>query len=112
MNLHPLVLTSQRFRPRMLRPPRYVGPGMAAGGSRINSNRRGAKSGRGVMIRREGQAPLPSLDPYVPGIESLEEICEWLGTFRERLRAAHAQDAPEVALVVQKLEARYLIRRV
>jgi len=89
---------------------------MAAGSSRINTERRGAKSGRGVTIRREGRAPLPisleSTDPYVAAIDSLEEISDWLGTFRERLRVAHASEAPEVALVVQKLEARYQIRRV
>jgi hypothetical protein len=84
---------------------------MAAGSSRINTERRGAKSGRGVTIRREGRAPLPSTDPYVAAIDSLEEICDWLGTFRERLRVAHASEAPEVALVVQKLEARYQTRR-
>jgi hypothetical protein len=88
-----------------------VQEGMAAGGSRINSNRRGAMSGRGAMIRREDQAPLPSQDPYVQAIDSLEEISEWLGTFRERLRAAHAHELPEVAKVVHELEARYQMRR-
>ena len=58
--------------------------------------RRGAKSGRGAVIRREDQAPLPSLDPYVLTIDSLEEISDWLGTFRERLRAAHANEVPAV----------------
>ena len=84
---------------------------MAAGGSRINTNSRGAKSGRGAVIRREDRAPLPSRDPYIHGIDSLEEICDWLGTFRKRLRSAHAHEAPKVALVVQRLEARYQIRR-
>jgi len=84
---------------------------MAAGGSRINSVRRGAKSGRGVTIRREGRAPLSSTDPYIAAIDSLEEICDWLGTFRERLRVAHTSEAPEVGLLVQKLEARYQMGR-
>jgi len=51
------------------------------------------------------------LQPYVQGIESLEEICGWLGTFRERLRIAHTDDQPGIALVVRQLEARYLTRR-
>src|SRR2546430_17102908 len=84
---------------------------MAAGSSRIKSARRGAYTGQGAEARREGQAPLPSLQPYVQGIESLEEICGWLGTFRERLRIAHTDDQPGIALVVRQLEARYLTRR-
>jgi len=51
------------------------------------------------------------LAPYVPGIDSLEEICGWLGTFRERLRIAHVDERDTVGAVVQQLEARYLIRR-
>ena len=56
-------------------------------------------------------APLPSLDLYVPAIDSLEEICGWLGTFRERLRLARVDERPQVALVVDQLEARYQLRR-
>ena len=81
------------------------------GGSGIKSAHRGAYTGQGAEARREGQAPLPSLQPYVQGIESLEEICGWLGTFRERLRIAHTDDQPGIALVVRQLEARYLTRR-
>jgi hypothetical protein len=44
-------------------------------------------------------------------VDSLEEISQWLGTFRERLRVARAEDRPRVAGVVEELEARYLIRR-
>jgi hypothetical protein len=41
----------------------------------------------------------------VPGIDSLSEISDWLGTFRERLRAAHANDdVPEVAQAAHRLE--------
>jgi len=54
---------------------------------------------------------LPSWEPYVPGIDSLGEICGWLGTFRERLRIAHVDERDTVVAVVQQLEARYLIRR-
>jgi len=84
---------------------------MAAGSSRINSNHRGATTGQGAKVRREGLAPLPSLELYVPGVDSLEEICGWLGTFRERLRLAHTDERAGVAEVVQLLEARYLVRR-
>ena len=84
---------------------------MAAGSSRINSNHRGATTGQGAKVRREGLAPLPSLEVYVPGVDSLEEICGWLGTFRERLRLARTDERAEVAEVVQLLEARYLVRR-
>jgi hypothetical protein len=85
---------------------------MAAGGSRINSGRRGAKSGRGAEIRREDLAPSPFLvGPDVPTIDSLEEISGWLGTFRERLRVARAEDRAEVAGTLQQLDARLELRR-
>ena len=54
---------------------------------------------------------MPSLQVYVPAIDSLEEICGWLGTFRERLRLARTEDRPNVEAVVQELEARYQMRR-
>ena len=44
-------------------------------------------------------------------IDSLEEICGWLGTFRERLREARIEERPHFAAVVEQLEARYLTRR-
>jgi hypothetical protein len=77
----------------------------------VRSHRRGATTGQGATIRREGQAPLPSLEVYVPAIESLEEICVWLGTFRERLRHARTEDREGVQSVVEQLEARYQVRR-
>jgi hypothetical protein len=55
---------------------------------------------------------LPSPEVYVPTIDSLDEISGWLGTFRERLRAARGEDRAGVAAVVQQLEARYQTRRV
>lgn len=54
---------------------------------------------------------MATLDPYVSTIESLEEITHWLGTFRERLRQARAEDREHVAYMVQQLEAHYLTRR-
>jgi hypothetical protein len=47
----------------------------------------------------------------VPTIDSLDEICEWLGTFRARLRAARGEDRAGAAAMIQKLEARYQTRR-
>ena len=84
---------------------------MAAGRSKIESIHRGAKTGQGAKVLREGLAPLPSLELYVPAIDTLEEICGWLGTFRERLRVAHTDERPDVAAVVLELEARYQTRR-
>jgi hypothetical protein len=84
---------------------------MAAGRSRMKSAQRGAYTGQGAEARREGQAPFPSLSPYVQAVDSLEEICGWLGTFRERLRIAHFDERPGIVLVVQQLEARNLTRR-
>ncbi len=49
--------------------------------------------------------------PHVDSMDSLEEISEWLGTFRERLRLAREHERPQVATVVQKLEARHRRRR-
>lgn len=85
---------------------------MAAGGSKLfRSNRRGATTGQGATIRREGQAPLPSLEIDIPAAQSLEEICVWLGTFRERLRLARAEDRAGVQILVEQLEARFQVRR-
>ena len=84
---------------------------MAAGSSRISSLHRGATSGQGAKSRREGLAPLPSPGVHVHAIDSLEEICGWLGTFRERLREARIEERPHFAAVVEQLEARYLTRR-
>jgi len=84
---------------------------MAAGRSKFKSIRRGAMTGQGAKVLREGLAPLPSLQLYVPAIDTLEEICGWLGTFRERLRMAHIDERADVAAVVVQLEARYQTRR-
>lgn len=86
---------------------------MAAGGSRFTGTQRGVTTGQGAVARREGQAPFLSTatQVYVPAIDSLEEICGLLGTFRERLRMARADEQPPVAATVRQLEARYQQRR-
>ncbi len=95
----------------MLRFGGYFEPGMAAGRSSLVSIRRGATTGQGAKVLREGLAPSPSFDLYVPAIDTLEEICGWLGTFRERLRLARTDERPGVAALVLQLEARYQTRR-
>jgi len=72
---------------------------VAAGRSRVQSIHRGATTGQGVRVLREGMTPLPSIDVSVSAINSPEEISGWLGTFGERLRMARAQ----VAVAVQPL---------
>ena len=77
----------------------------------MSTARRGASTGQGAEIRREGLAPLPSTELYVPILDSLEEISGWLGMFRERLRQAREEERPGMMAMVQKLEARYQVRR-
>jgi len=85
---------------------------MAAGGSRVSSGRRGAKSGRGAKIRREDLAPSPFLaGPFVPTIDSLQEISSWPGTFRERLRMARTEDRADLTATLHQLDARLELRR-
>ena len=84
---------------------------MAAGGSRFHTLNRGATTGQGAATSREGKAPSPPIELYVPGIDSLEEISGWLGTFRERLRMARVDERQQVAAVLELLEARYQMRR-
>jgi hypothetical protein len=63
------------------------------------------------MIRREDLAPLPSLEAYVPTIDSLEEISGWLGTFKARLQEARAEERRSLEATVHQLEARFQMRR-
>lgn len=84
---------------------------MAAGRSKSRSLRRGASTGQGAEIRREGLAPFHPSAPHVPALDSLEEISGWLGTFRERLRQTRAEERDGVVVVVEQLEARYQLRR-
>lgn len=63
-----------------------------------------ASSETEVLVIRETET-------YVARIDSLEEITQWLGTFRERLRQARVGDRADLAQVVEKLEDRYQLRR-
>ena len=44
-------------------------------------------------------------------LHNLEEICDWLGTYRQRLRLARSGERSEVGAVVTLLEARLQVRR-
>ncbi len=69
------------------------------------------ESTQGVRVGTGSVAPSPTVEPYVPTLENLEEISGWLGTFRERLRHAGNDERIGVASVVEQLEARYQVRR-
>jgi hypothetical protein len=84
---------------------------MAAAGSKTRPQDRGVQGRRGVSQLIDGLAPLPSTAPYVPSIDSLNEISYWLGTFRERLRMARNDERTLVLEMVQQLQARYQRRR-
>ena len=98
-----MAVMARNFDPECCALRANVSAGMAAGRSGLNSARRGARTGQGAKARREGLAPFPSLQPYVPTIDSLAEISGWLGTFRERLRLARTDEAT-VAVAVPQLE--------
>jgi hypothetical protein len=49
--------------------------------------------------------------PSIDHLESLEEITEWLGTFRERLRLAREHDREHIAATLNELNKHYLSRR-
>jgi len=44
-------------------------------------------------------------------LHNLEEICDWLGTYRQRLKLARSSERSEVGAVVTHLEARLQVRR-
>lgn len=50
-------------------------------------------------------------ETYVARIDSLDEITQWLGTFRERLRQARSGERDELTHVVERLEEHYQLRR-
>lgn len=83
---------------------------MAAGGS--GSIQEGGLKRRLIVASEKDLAATVPLTPSeVATIDSLEDLCGWLGTFRERLRAAAMNEREEFELTVNKLEARYKQRR-
>jgi hypothetical protein len=84
---------------------------VAADDCGITTIGRGVKAGQGARNRGEGPAPAPAFGRDVHAIDSLEELSGWLGTFRERLAMARAGERAGVAELVNRLEARYPVRR-
>jgi len=75
------------------------------------SSRPESKEGVRVRVGTGSVAPSPALGPYVSTLDSLEEIADWLGTFREGLGQARNGEAIGVTAIVEQLEARYQVRR-
>jgi hypothetical protein len=50
-------------------------------------------------------------EPDADTITDLGEICEWLGTYRERLREAHDEDRQQLTSRVARWTVRYQQRR-
>ncbi len=86
---------------------------MGAGRSKDTpaSSRPESKEGVRVRVGTGSVAPSPALGPYVSTLDSLEEIADWLGTFREGLGQARNGEAIGVTAIVEQLEARYQVRR-
>lgn len=79
---------------------------MAAGGSSSTSKQHATDR---LMVADRSLSPLTPAE--VATIESLEDLCGWLGTFRERMRIASTQEREVVEVMVQHLESRYRQRR-
>ena len=73
--------------------------------------RRALMAGQGAQNRWRVWASTPSFGRDVHTIDNLEELCGWLGTFRERLAMAREAERTGVAVLVNRLEARYQVRR-
>jgi hypothetical protein len=56
-------------------------------------------------------APEPSLPAGNLAVDSLTDICDWLGTFRERLRMARDEDQDKLGVLIAGMTARYHLRR-
>lgn len=56
-------------------------------------------------------APMPSLPAGLPFPDVVDGICDWLGTYRERLRIARDDEREQFRLLVGRMSARYHLRR-
>lgn len=77
--------------------------------------RKEGRPGRSTARRNLGRSEpdlvvIRETETYVTRIDGLEEITQWLGTFRERLRQARAGQRDDIARVVVQLEDQYQIR--
>ncbi len=86
-------------------------------GCGVGQRRRMGKSAGSTARRGPGSAERDAATAVSAGdidiarIDSLEEITEWLGTFRERLRQARATERIHFAALVDSLEDQYRLRR-
>ncbi len=53
----------------------------------------------------------PPIEELVGTLDSLDEITQWLGTYRDRLRIARKGERLQLTEAVQRLEARHQRRR-
>jgi len=106
-----MALERITFRRCVLRRRGYSRDAMARGRRRSRQANRDTERGTRATVARESAALSPDREPYVPTLDSLEEISEWLGTFRERLRQTRNDERAGVAVTFERLEARYQVRR-
>jgi hypothetical protein len=53
----------------------------------------------------------PSLPAGILALDSVSDICQWLGTYRERLRAARDDDRAQIGAFITSMSARYHLGR-
>jgi len=107
-----MALERITFRRCVLRRRGYSRDAMARGRRRSRQANRGTERGTRATVAKESAALSPDREPYVPTLDSLEEISGWwLGTFRERLRQTRNDERAGVTVTVERLEARYQVRR-
>ena len=106
-----MALERITFRRCVLRRRGYSRDAMARGRRRSRQANRGTERGTRATVARESAALSPDREPYVPTLDSLEEISKWLGTFRERLRQTRNDERAGVGVTFERLEARYQVRR-
>jgi hypothetical protein len=56
-------------------------------------------------------APVPSLPAGILALDSLTDIFDWLGTYRERLRVARDHEREHIDALISGMSARYHLRR-
>src|SRR6266571_6186614 len=79
-----MALERITFRRCVLRRRGYSRDAMARGRRRSRQANRGTERGTRATVAKESAALSPDREPYVPTLDSLEEISGWwLGTFRE-----------------------------
>ncbi|HYT14094.1 MAG TPA: hypothetical protein VEL12_15010 [Candidatus Nitrosopolaris sp.] len=54
---------------------------------------------------------MPSLPAGIPLPDTLTDISDWLGTYRERLRVARDDEREQIRALIGRMSARYHLRR-